>query len=67
MTGDEPGVLGSQPRTLARTDSTRTVADIDAAFDQKVFNLTERQGIADVHHHRETDDLGRTVEISEGI
>ncbi len=24
-------------------------------------------GIPDIHHHREADDLGRTVEIAEGI
>ena len=41
------------------------VADIDDRFEQKIFDLTERQRIADVHHHSQADDLGRTVEISE--
>ena len=45
----------------------RLVRDVDAAFEQKVFNLAQGQRIADVHHHREADHLGRTVEISEGI
>ena len=45
----------------------RFVADVNAAFKQEVFDLTERQRIAHVHHHREADDLWRTVEISEGI
>jgi hypothetical protein len=27
----------------------------------------ERQQIADVHHHSEADDVGRTVEISKQI
>jgi hypothetical protein len=40
---------------------------IDTALEQRIFNLTERQRIADVHHHRQADDLGRTVEIAEGI
>ena len=43
------------------------VADIDAAFEQQIFNLPQRQRIADVHHHREADHLGRAVEITEGI
>ena len=33
------------------------MADIDAALEKKLFELTERQRIADVHHHRETNDL----------
>jgi hypothetical protein len=43
------------------------VADIDAAFKQQVFDLPQRKRIPDVHHHREADYLGRTVEIPEGI
>jgi hypothetical protein len=43
------------------------MADIDAAFEQKVFDLTDRQRIADLHYHSQADDLGRTVEISELI
>ena len=34
------------------------VADTDAAFEQKIPDLTERKRIPDVHHHREADDLG---------
>ena len=36
-------------------------------LEQAVFDLTQRQGIADIHHHREAYDLGRGFEISEGI
>jgi len=43
------------------------LADIDATFEWKIFALMERQQIADVHHHSQADDLGRTVEISERI
>jgi len=43
------------------------MADIDAALEQKIFDLTERQRIANVHHHSQADDVGRTVEISKQI
>jgi hypothetical protein len=43
------------------------VADIDAAFEQQIFNLPQRQRIANVHHHREADDLGGAVEVPKGI
>jgi hypothetical protein len=36
----------------------RFVADIDPALEQQIFDLPQRQGIADIHHHREADDLG---------
>ena len=45
----------------------RLVADVDARFEQNVFNLAQRQRIADVQHHHEANDLGRTVEITAGI
>jgi hypothetical protein len=45
----------------------RLVADIDAPLEQNILDLSQRQRIADIHRHREADDLGRTVEISEGI
>ena len=43
------------------------VADIDTAFKQHILDLAKRQRIADVQHHREADDFGRTVEITEGV
>ena len=43
----------------------RLVADVDTTHD--VFDLAQTQRIADVHHHRETDDLGRAVKITKGI
>src|SRR5918994_7774671 len=45
----------------------RFVADIDPAFEQQILDLPQRQWIADVYHHREADDLGRAVEVAEGI
>ncbi len=46
---------------------TMPVADIDTALEQQIFYLSQGQRITDIHHHREADYLGRTVEITEGI
>ena len=43
------------------------MANIDAALEQNIFYLPKQQRIADAHHHREADHLGRIVEITEGI
>jgi hypothetical protein len=43
------------------------MTDIDAAFKHKSLDLTEGQLLADVHHHRQADDLGQTVAITERI
>ena len=32
------------------------VPDIDAVFEQQVFDLGQKQGIMEVHHHRRADD-----------
>jgi hypothetical protein len=38
-----------------------------SALEQQIFYLSQGQRITDLHHHREVDDLGRTVEISKRI
>ena len=43
------------------------MADLDAALEQEIFDLSQRQRVSDIQHHREANDLGRTVEITEGI
>jgi hypothetical protein len=43
------------------------MANVDATLKEQVLDLAQRQWITDIHHHREADYLGRTVEISEGI
>ena len=43
------------------------MADVDAAFEQEIFDLTQRQWMANVHQYREADDFGRGFEIPEGI
>ena len=45
----------------------RLVTNVDTAFEPQVFDLVQRQRIADVHHDREANNLGRTVETAEGI
>ena len=42
-------------------------ARINATFEPQIFDLPQRKRITDVHHHRETDNPGRTVEITERI
>ena len=43
------------------------MADVDAARTQTIFALSQRSGVADIHHDREADDLRRTGEITTGI
>ena len=42
------------------------VADLDAALVQQVLDITEREREADVHHHRQADNLGARLEPLEG-
>ena len=39
----------------------RLVTDIDAAFEQNVFDLAQGQRVPHIHHNRKADDLGRAV------
>ena len=43
------------------------MADIDASFKQDVLNLAQRKRIANVHHHRVADHIGRTIEAAERV
>ena len=36
----------------------RLVADVDAAFEQQVLNITQRERKADIHHHHQPDHFG---------
>lgn len=42
------------------------MADLDAAFAQKVLNVAQRQQVPNVDHHREVDDDKQGFEVSEG-
>ena len=41
--------------------------DVDTAFVQEIFNVTQREREADIHHHRKADDLGRCFAILERV
>jgi hypothetical protein len=43
------------------------VADVDPALGPEIFDVAQRQQISHLHHHDQTDDLRRAVEISERI
>ena len=43
------------------------MANVDAPFEQKIFDLSQRQGTTNIQHHSAADDLRRAVEIAEGI
>jgi hypothetical protein len=43
------------------------VADVDPALGQEIFDVSKRQRVSHIHHHDQTDDLRRAVEISERI
>jgi hypothetical protein len=45
----------------------RLVADIDASFMKKILDLPQRQRIPDIQCHREADNLGLRVKITECI
>jgi len=48
-------------------NSYRFVADIDPSFMKQILDLSQRQRKADIHHHSQSDDLRRSLEISERI
>src|SRR5437667_1800229 len=41
------------------------IADVDPALGQEILDVAQRQRESHVHHHDQTDDLWRAVEISE--
>jgi hypothetical protein len=47
--------------------SDRLLTDVDPALGQEILNVAQRQRVPHVHHHDQTDDLRRAVEISEQV
>ena len=43
------------------------MADIDTAFMQQIFDISEREWKPDVHHHSKADDLRTGSEVPKGI
>src|ERR1700730_3664357 len=48
-------------------ESNGLVADVDPALGQQILDVAQRQRVSHVHHHDQTDDLRRAVEISERV
>jgi len=60
--------LSSQSRSFDSCGQTLdTLVDGFTALVKQAFDLPQQQRIADVHHHREADDFGRSLEITEWI
>ena len=58
--------FGSRRRTLGQTvppEPDRLVADVDPALGQQILDVAQRQRLSHVHHHDQTDDLRRAVEL----
>ena len=62
-----PDLCGEHRAEPVPPEPYRLVADIDTALEQQVLDLAQRQRVPDIHHHREANDFGRTIEIAEGI
>ena len=43
------------------------MSDVDPPLGQEILDVAQRQRVSHVHHHDQTDDLRRAVEISERI
>lgn len=43
------------------------MAEVDAALEQQILNISQRQRKPHIHHHDQADDLGRRVEIPERV
>ena len=67
MKASFPDLVGEHRTETVPPEPHCLVTDVEAPLEEQIFDLPQRQRIADIHHHREADDLGRTVEISEGI
>jgi hypothetical protein len=51
-----------------RLHQNRTVSWLmSPALDQQILDVVQRQRVSHVHHHNQTDDLWRAVQISEWV
>ncbi len=58
---------GKHRTELVPPESNRLMANVDAVVEQKVFDLSQREWVTNIHHNREADRLGRAGEILEEI
>jgi phage terminase large subunit-like protein len=66
MKASFPDLVGEHRTETVPPEPHCLVTDVEAPLEEQIFDLSQRQRIAKIHHHREADDLGRTVEVSEG-
>jgi hypothetical protein len=60
--------LGGEHRTKpVPPEPDGLMADLDPTLGQQILDVAQRQRVSHVHHHDQTDDLWRAVEISERI
>ena len=43
------------------------MADVDASLMQKIFDISERERIANVHYHGKLDDFARRFEVAKWV
>ena len=53
-----PDLCGKHRTKPIPPEPHRLMADIDPSFMKQVLDLPQRQGEADIHHHRQADNLG---------
>lgn len=42
------------------------MTDLDTPLVEKVLDVAERERVADVHHHRQADDLWARLDVAKG-
>ena len=67
MNAPFPGLRGEHRSEPVPPETHGLVADVDPALEQDVLDLAQRQRIADLHHLRQANDIGRLIEIAEGV
>ena len=58
---------GKHRAELVPPKPNRLMADVDPALGQEILDVAQRQRVLHVHQHRQTDYLGRAVEIAERV
>jgi hypothetical protein len=61
----ECGHLRKHPPEPMPPEPHRPVADVDVGLIRQVFDVTQRQRLADVWHHGQADDLWARLEAAE--
>ncbi len=67
MNASFPDLAGEHRTKPVPPEPYRLVANVYTTLKQDIFYLPKRQWIADIHHDREANHLGRAIEISKWI